>query len=546
MPPTPPSSSSSLQYGKATTRTLSSKSRSGHVVVDEKWDAIIMQQQQQKQQQHLYSVAWNAATEYFINISTKLDNNHQQQQPPPIHSTNTTTAAAATATATTTTRSKSMGNLQNLSLEEEEDYTTTTSSSYYSRALFREMLAMMANNNGGFDVTLLPSDAQIVIFSFLPPKDVLSFTCTNRAGRMLLDDGYYDVVDESSSSSSSSSSSFNSTENSTYGLNRDTPLLIWKALFHRDYSWILTDWDVGKDAFLKSMTNYLHHHGGRIQQQQQQPPSCPKSRKLFRHLLSTLLIDTEYDVTTHRLLIDRIMAADASMYNNNPIVSSMKEFYFSFAESWLNYTIAGCNSPRSSSTTDDKKCLIGLHGHVFDITNFVEDHPGSTETLLLQAGRDATVFFESMGHSLGARKLACGMCVVVNGQCIRWDCIPREGGGAVVDVGDRGWHGSSYWGLIKPTHQSLITRRNILGFLIPRRRSAPRFQGGLHRIRERLRLQEEMELHRAARWGEAVIGTNGMFGGIHVYFDPFCGWRWWYTNRDFNVVFVTPPSEDEL
>jgi len=222
----------------------------------------------------------------------------------------------------------------------------------------------------------------------------------------------------------------------------------------------------------------------------------------------------------------------------------MKEFYFSFAESWLNYTIAGCNSPPSSSTTDDKKCLIGLHGHVFDITNFVEDHPGSTETLLLQAGRDATVFFESMGHSLGARKLACGMCVVANGQCIRWDCIPGEGNSGAV--GDRGWHGSSYWGLIKPTHQSLITRRNILGFLIPRRRSAPRFQGGLHRIRERLRLQEEMELHRAARWGEAVIGTNGMFGGVHVYFDPFCGWRWWYTNRDFNVVFVTPPSEDEL
>jgi len=50
---------------------------------------------------------------------------------------------------------------------------------------------------------------------------------------------------------------------------------------------------------------------------------------------------------------------------------------------------------------------------VFNISDFVEDHPGSTETLLLQAGRDATVFFESMGHSLKVR-----VSIVLSCECL--------------------------------------------------------------------------------------------------------------------------------
>lgn len=463
-------------------------------------DAIM----QQQKHQHLYSVAWNAATEYFTSISAKLDTT-QQQHPIRNHPFNNTRHSTNNIA---TPRSKSTGNLHNLS-----------SDSITSRALFREMLAMA--NNGGFDVTLLPSDAQIVIFSYLPPKDILSFTCTNRAGRCLLDDGY-----EGEELSSASSGGLH------YSKHGDTPLLIWKALFHRDYSWVLTDWKVGKDAFLKSMNNYLHHDDE--QQQQQQVRHFPKSRKIFHHLISMVASDST-TVTTWPT--DR-MPEDASA-TATPIhsLSSMKEFYFTFAESWLNYTIAGCNSPNT-------KCLIGLHGHVFDITHFVEDHPGSTETLLLQSGRDATVFFESMGHSLGARKLALGMCVVVNGQCIRWDAaVNGSGDGDLFPRNNASGRLSHFapCGLVKPTHESLASRKDVLGFLIPRRRSLPRFQGGLHRIRERLRQEEERDLHRAARWGNVALGMDGMFGGVHVYFDPFCGWRWWYTDREFNVVFVTPP-----
>ena len=148
--------------------------------------------------------------------------------------------------------------------------------------------------------------------------------------------------------------------------------------------------------------------------------------------------------------------------------SSMKDFYFTFTETWLNYTIAGCNST--------EKCLIGLHGHVFDISNFVEEHPGSTETLLLQAGRDATVFFESMGHSMNARKLALTMCAVVNGQsCDRYHFHAGEGssnGSFQLRAGPLGPLFST-WGLIKPSSRSLDIKRNIVGFLIPRKRSKP-------------------------------------------------------------------------
>ena len=87
---------------------------------------------------------------------------------------------------------------------------------------------------------------------------------------------------------------------------------------------------------------------------------------------------------------------------------------------------------------------------------------------------------------------------------------------------------------------SLDIKRNIVGFLIPRKRSKPRFQRGLHRIRERIRQEEEVQLVNAARWGDIHLGQNGMFGGVQVYYDPFRGWRWWYTDRDFNAVFTMP------
>ncbi len=422
-------------------------------------------------QQHLYSVAWNAGMEYFTSISSKLDRSNGR--------ISNRRLSGGSISRIKSTRCMSTGNLQ-------QDL-----SDDYSRALFREMVAMKK-----LDVTLLPSDAQIVIFSYLPPADVLAFMCTNKAGKNLLDDG--DTMEDKGVGNAG-----------VRVKNGDTAVLIWKALFHRDYSWVLSDWDIGIEAFQRSMTNFICH--------QQRPQPSPKASKVFRHLLSTI-VDSEHST----LPIQSMIATSSSIHP----ITSMKDFYFIFSETWLNYTIAGCNTP--------EKCFIGLHGHVFDISNFVESHPGSTETLLLQSGRDATVFFESMGHSLGARRLALGMCAVINGECTRWNI---SGGEETCGQFQSRASGPTC-GLIKPKCRSLDVKRNMPGFLIPRKRSMPRIQGALHRIRERLRREEEMELINAARWGNETLGRNGLFGGVHVYYDPFRGWQWWYTDRNFNAVYT--------
>lgn len=48
---------------------------------------------------------------------------------------------------------------------------------------------------------------------------------------------------------------------------------------------------------------------------------------------------------------------------------------------------------------------ILIHGKVFDVTKFLEEHPGGEEVLLEQGGKHATEAFEDIGHSTDARSL---------------------------------------------------------------------------------------------------------------------------------------------
>jgi len=54
---------------------------------------------------------------------------------------------------------------------------------------------------------------------------------------------------------------------------------------------------------------------------------------------------------------------------------------------------------------DKKSTWIGIHDNVYDVTEFLEEHPGGEEVLLEQAGKDATENFEDVGHSTDARTL---------------------------------------------------------------------------------------------------------------------------------------------
>ncbi|MED6161687.1 hypothetical protein PIB30_063079 [Stylosanthes scabra] len=44
-------------------------------------------------------------------------------------------------------------------------------------------------------------------------------------------------------------------------------------------------------------------------------------------------------------------------------------------------------------------CWLIINGKVYDVTPFLDDHPGGDEVLLTATGRDATIDFEDVGHS---------------------------------------------------------------------------------------------------------------------------------------------------
>ncbi|NXS55883.1 CYB5B protein, partial [Brachypteracias leptosomus] len=52
-----------------------------------------------------------------------------------------------------------------------------------------------------------------------------------------------------------------------------------------------------------------------------------------------------------------------------------------------------------------REAWLVIHGRVYDVTRFLEEHPGGEEVLLEQAGRDATESFEDVGHSMDAREM---------------------------------------------------------------------------------------------------------------------------------------------
>ncbi|XP_012597829.1 cytochrome b5 type B isoform X1 [Microcebus murinus] len=52
-----------------------------------------------------------------------------------------------------------------------------------------------------------------------------------------------------------------------------------------------------------------------------------------------------------------------------------------------------------------KELWLVIHGRVYDVTRFLNEHPGGEEVLLEQAGIDASESFEDVGHSSDAREM---------------------------------------------------------------------------------------------------------------------------------------------
>ncbi|KAI8814746.1 microsomal cytochrome b5 [Cladochytrium replicatum] len=58
-----------------------------------------------------------------------------------------------------------------------------------------------------------------------------------------------------------------------------------------------------------------------------------------------------------------------------------------------------------------KDIWLVIEGKVYDITKFLDEHPGGEEVLLEQGGGDATEAFEEIGHSDDARDLLKGYLI---------------------------------------------------------------------------------------------------------------------------------------
>lgn len=57
-----------------------------------------------------------------------------------------------------------------------------------------------------------------------------------------------------------------------------------------------------------------------------------------------------------------------------------------------------------SQHNNGKDCWLIIDGKVYDVTNYLEEHPGGDEVLLSATGKDATDDFEDAGHSNTARE----------------------------------------------------------------------------------------------------------------------------------------------
>ncbi|XP_014092289.2 cytochrome b5 [Bactrocera oleae] len=53
----------------------------------------------------------------------------------------------------------------------------------------------------------------------------------------------------------------------------------------------------------------------------------------------------------------------------------------------------------------NKNTWLIIHNNVYDVSEFLNEHPGGEEVLIEQGGKEATESFEDVGHSSDAREM---------------------------------------------------------------------------------------------------------------------------------------------
>jgi cytochrome b involved in lipid metabolism len=238
--------------------------------------------------------------------------------------------------------------------------------------------------------------------------------------------------------------------------NNEVSKALWKKLWYRDYAWVTTAWPVGRAALERSMEM--------------------RSR-------------------------NDLMAEDACLSD----VAFHRDFYFDFGLAYLNYVLAG--------QCTEASCLVGIGGHIYDMTDFLSQHPGSQETVLVNAGRDVSETFEGIRHTLSARTRAQRFCVVVD--------TTRDGGCGLRPTG----------------HCPLSSEVEIetVAAIIPEGRPRASKHSTLERALRRFQKGTIESQQKAKR----ISSQHKTLDSIRTYYDPFLEcWRAWYMDLDFEIVFL--------
>ncbi|KAG9439673.1 hypothetical protein H6P81_019838 [Aristolochia fimbriata] len=70
-------------------------------------------------------------------------------------------------------------------------------------------------------------------------------------------------------------------------------------------------------------------------------------------------------------------------------------------------------------------CWVVVDGKVYDVTSYLDEHPGGDDVLLAATGKDATDQFEDAGHSQSARDLMKDYCIGEVDPCAPEVVIPE-------------------------------------------------------------------------------------------------------------------------
>ena len=67
------------------------------------------------------------------------------------------------------------------------------------------------------------------------------------------------------------------------------------------------------------------------------------------------------------------------------------------------YSLEDVQKHSKNSTSTPSSYWIVIHNKVYDVTTWLDDHPGGDEILMENSGTDATEPWEDIGHSTEAR-----------------------------------------------------------------------------------------------------------------------------------------------